>query len=78
TSDVKQVSITVVAPSAPVANARSGVAIPYNGTGTPIDLSGSITGVHSSIAVVTVPQHGSFVVAGDVVTYTPAATYYGP
>ncbi|WP_289024957.1 IPT/TIG domain-containing protein, partial [uncultured Sphingomonas sp.] len=77
TSDVKQVSITVVAPAAPVANPKSGVAIPYNGTGTPIDLSGSITGVHGSIAVVTVPQHGAYVVTGDTVTYTPNAGYYG-
>ncbi|WP_163570989.1 Ig-like domain-containing protein, partial [Klebsiella pneumoniae] len=23
------------------------------------------------------PAHGSFVIAGDTVTYTPAATYYG-
>ncbi|WP_447513551.1 Ig-like domain-containing protein, partial [Clostridioides difficile] len=56
---------------------KSGVAVPYAGTGTAIDLSGSITGVHSSITVTSGPTHGSFVVAGDTVTYTPAATYYG-
>src|SRR3546814_4368033 len=42
-----------------------------------IDLSGSITGAHSSIAVGFGPAHGTASVGGDVVTYTPAAGYYG-
>src|SRR3546814_15177564 len=42
-----------------------------------IDLSGSITGAHSSIAVGIGPAHGTARVGGDVVTYTPAAGYYG-
>ena len=42
-----------------------------------IDLSASITGVHSAIAIGTAPAHGTVTIAGDVVTYTPAATYYG-
>src|SRR3546814_17414999 len=42
-----------------------------------IDLSGSITGAHSSIAVGIGPAHGTASVGGDVVTYTPAAGYYG-
>ncbi len=77
TSNVAQVDITVTTPIAPVAADKSGVAIPYNGTGTGIDLSTSITGVHSTIAIGTPPAHGSVTVAGDVVTYTPTANYYG-
>ena len=77
TSNVATVSITVATPAAPVASAKSGVAIPYNGTGTGIDLSTSITGVHSSIAIGTGPAHGSVTIAGDVVTYTPTTNYYG-
>src|SRR3546814_8070268 len=41
------------------------------------DLSGSIAGVHTSIAVTAAPGHGTASVAGDVVTYTPASGYYG-
>ncbi|WP_354090132.1 IPT/TIG domain-containing protein [Brevundimonas faecalis] len=77
TSNVATVSIIVATPAAPVAADKSGVAIPYNGTGTAIDLSGSITGVHASIAIATAPAHGSVSVAGDVITYTPTAAYYG-
>ncbi|WHU02967.1 IPT/TIG domain-containing protein [Sphingomonas sp. NIBR02145] len=77
TSNVARVDITVATPAAPVTTDKSGVAIPYNGTGTGIDLSTSISGVHSSIAIGTPPQHGSVSIAGDVVTYTPTTNYYG-
>lgn len=77
TSAPATVSVTVATPVAPVAADRTGVAVPYNGGGTAIDLSSSITGVHSSIAVATGPAHGTTSVAGDVVTYTPTAGYYG-
>ncbi|NLS27358.1 hypothetical protein S2M10_23530 [Sphingomonas sp. S2M10] len=77
TSAPATVSVTVATPVAPVAADRTGVAVPYNGGGTAIDLSSSITGVHSSIAVATGPAHGTISVAGDVVTYTPTAGYYG-
>src|SRR3546814_3335937 len=43
----------------------------------PIDLSGSITGIHTSIAIASGPAHGTASIAGDVVTYTPASGYYG-
>ncbi|MDG2535816.1 Ig-like domain-containing protein [Sphingomonas sp. HITSZ_GF] len=76
TSDTKQVTITVATPAAPTVSAVSGVAVPYNSTGTTIDLSSAITGVHSSIAT-SVPSHGTVSIAGDVVTYTPVAGYYG-
>ncbi len=64
-------------PAAPVAADKPGVAIAYNSAGTAIDLSASITGVHSSIAIGTAPLHGTTSIAGDVVTYTPTAGYYG-
>ncbi|OSZ68452.1 hypothetical protein CAP40_07665 [Sphingomonas sp. IBVSS2] len=78
TSAPATVTLTVATPAAPVAANKSGVAVPYASTGTAIDLSASVTGVHSSIAIGTGPQHGTVSVAGDVVTYTPSpATYYG-
>ncbi|MEP9358074.1 IPT/TIG domain-containing protein [Sphingomonas sp. KR3-1] len=62
----------------PAAADRSDVAVPFGGTGAAIDLSGAITGgPHGSIAVGTAPVHGTVTIAGDVVTYTPAAAYYG-
>jgi uncharacterized protein YhjY with autotransporter beta-barrel domain len=77
TSAPATVTLTVATPSAPVVANLSDVAIPYASSGTAIDLSGSITGVHTSIAVVTAPAHGATSIAGDVVTYTPAAGYFG-
>ena len=77
TSPQALVSVTVATPAAPTAADKTGVAVPYNSTGTAIDLSGSITGVHTSIAVGTAPAHGTVTIAGDVVTYTPTAGYFG-
>ncbi len=77
TSGVATVSIVVATPGAPVTADRNGVAIPHNSPGTAIDLSSSVTGVRSSIAVATTPAHGSVAVAGEVATYTPTAGYFG-
>ncbi|SFK52254.1 IPT/TIG domain-containing protein [Sphingomonas sp. NFR04] len=77
TSSAATVSVVVATPTAPTAADRSGVTVPSGGTGTAIDLSSSITGVHTSIAVATPPAHGTTSVAGDVVTYTPATGYSG-
>ena len=78
TSAPATVSLTVATPPAPTVANKSGVAVPYASTGTAIDLSTSVTGVHSSIAIGTAPAHGTVTIAGDVVTYTPnPATYYG-
>ncbi|RZJ96848.1 MAG: hypothetical protein EON88_05515, partial [Brevundimonas sp.] len=77
TSNVATVTLTVATPAAPVVIDRSGVAVAYNSAGTAIDLSASISGVHSSLGIATAPTHGAVSVAGDVVTYTPAANYYG-
>ncbi|WP_164521812.1 putative Ig domain-containing protein [Sphingomonas sp. ABOLE] len=77
TSAPGTVDLIVAVPAAPTVADRSGIAVPIDGTGTAIDLSSAITGVHTSIAVVTAPAHGTTSVAGDVVTYTPAAGYSG-
>ena len=78
TSSAATVSLTVAVPAAPTVADTAGVAAAFNSTGTAIELSALITGVHSSIAVATVPAHGTVSVAGDVASYTPAAGYYGP
>ena len=76
TSTPATVGLIVATPAIPTAANLSGVAVVY-GTATPIDLSSSIAGVHSAIAVSTPPSHGTTAVAANVVTYTPAAGYYG-
>ncbi|RYY25598.1 MAG: autotransporter domain-containing protein, partial [Sphingomonadales bacterium] len=76
-SNVATVTLTVATPAAPVAANRSGVAVPFNSTGTAIDLTSSVTGVYTSIAVATAPAHGITAIAGSVVTYTPTAGYFG-
>lgn len=77
TSNVATVSLTVTTPAAPVAADRSGVAVPYGSSGKAIDLSASISGVHTSLAVAVGPTHGTVSVTGNVVTYTPTAGYAG-
>lgn len=77
TSAPATVSLTVATPGAPIVADRSGVAVAYGSAGAAIDLSASISGVHSSIAVATTPLHGTTSIAGDVITYTPASDYYG-
>ncbi|MCP6525015.1 Ig-like domain-containing protein, partial [Klebsiella pneumoniae] len=73
-----QQSFTVIA-NPPIAADVSGVAVPYGSAGTAIDLSTALTGgAHTSIAIGTAPAHGTVSVAGDVVTYTSTAGYYGP
>lgn len=66
----------VVVPAPTVAKVPA-VAIAYNTNGTAIDLTNSIIGTASSIAVVTAPAHGTTSMSGNVVTYTPDAGYYG-
>ncbi len=69
------VTVTVTPPAAPTAADRS-VTTGY-GTAASIDLSAAIGGVHTSLAIVTAPAHGTTSVSGDVVTYVPAAGYFG-
>ena len=75
TSAPATVTVTVATPGAPTVAAVSAAAA-YDAP-TPIDVSSSISGVHSSVAVVSTPAHGVTIVAGDVITYTPAAGYFG-
>ena len=77
TSAAATVSLVVAAPGAPVAADVSGVAVAYDSAGQAIDLSASITGVHTSIAIGRAPAHGATSIAGDVVTYRPTAGYSG-
>ena len=77
TSAPAAVSVVVGTPAAPTVADVSGVSLVYEGGGQAIDLSSSITGAHSSIAVTSAPAHGAASVSGDVVTYTSAAGYYG-
>ncbi|WEK58923.1 MAG: Ig-like domain-containing protein [Candidatus Brevundimonas phytovorans] len=77
TSAAATVSLTVAAPGAPVAANANGVAVAYDSAGQAIDLSASITGVHTSIAIGTAPAHGTTSISGDVVTYRPNAGYFG-
>ena len=77
TSAAATATITVSPPAAPTAANRSGVAVAYDSLGTAIDLTASITGVHTSLAVATQPAHGTTSVTGSVVTYVPTSSYYG-
>ena len=77
TSAPATVTLTVAIPSAPLAADKNGVTVPYASSGTAIDLSDAITGAHSGIAIGAAPKYGTVAIAGDVVTYTPAATYHG-
>ncbi len=70
------VTLTVGAPAAPVASPVN-VTAPFDSSGYAIDLSTSITGVHTSLAVASPPAHGTVSVSGDVVTYTPSSGYHG-
>ncbi|MBI3286148.1 MAG: autotransporter domain-containing protein, partial [Burkholderiales bacterium] len=68
-------SISIIQ-QAPVASARI-VAVAYN-TPTAIDLTPAISGgTPVSVALATVPGHGTALVSGLIVTYTPAASYSG-
>ena len=77
-SNVATVSLTVATPSAPVAADKSGIAVPYGSSGTTIDLSSTITGTYTSMAIATGPMHGAVSTSGTVITYTPAAGFFGP
>lgn len=77
TSAPATVSLTVATPAAPSVTARSGVAVPYASSGTAIDLTSSVSGVYSSIAIATAPTRGTVSVSGNVVTYTPTSGSFG-
>ena len=63
-----------VTPVPPLAVAPVSATVAY-GTASPISLA--ITGAASSVAVATAPAHGTAVVSGTTITYTPAPGYAG-
>ena len=75
TSPPVTVTIVVATPPAPTVAARA-VSVAYE-TATVIDLSASITGVSTTIAISTQPANGTATVSGKSVTYTPKAGYFG-
>jgi len=75
TSGAATVSLTVATPGAPVAAARAAT-VAFNAP-TAIDLTSSISGVSTSIAVTTGPLNGTVTVSGNIVTYTPTAGFFG-
>lgn len=77
TSAPATVSLAVATPPVPGVADKNGVAVAYGSGGTAIDLSSSVTGVHSGITIATEPAHGTVSVSGYVVTYIPASDYYG-
>jgi hypothetical protein len=71
-------AFTYATPSvAPTVTSPSNVSVAFNSQGTAIDLTSSVSGVWSSIAVATAPANGTTSIAGNVVTYRPRAGYYG-
>ncbi len=77
TSGPATVSVTVAIPPAPTVAAAS-ITVPYNSSGTALDLTSKITGVATSMAIATNPSHGAVTTSGNVVTYVPATDYIGP
>ena len=70
------VSITVL-PAIPVVTAPATVTTAFN-TPVTINLTAQISGSSTSIAIATAPLHGTATVAGNIVTFTPTAGYFGP
>ncbi len=69
------VTVTVATPGAPTVTGRA-VTVPFNTSAT-IDLTGSVSGVSTSIAISTPPANGTATVSGRIVTYRPNAGYFG-
>ena len=67
------VSVTVGLPPAPTV-APASLTTPYEAPGS---ITLTATGIYSGFTLATQPAHGTAVLAGNVVTYTPAALHYG-
>lgn len=76
TSTPALIAITVAPPGVPVAAARA-ESVPFDSTGTAIDLSTSVSGVYAELVLRSAPAHGTVSLAGNVVTYIPTAGYHG-
>ncbi|APV50591.1 hypothetical protein BWI17_13370 [Betaproteobacteria bacterium GR16-43] len=69
-------TVTMSYTSAPITPNRT-VVVPFN-TITIIDLASGIAGLYSSINIATQPQHGTILVRGNEISYTPNGGYFGP
>ena len=73
TSNASTISINVGLPPPPAAQ-NSVLTVPYNTAGS---IGLTATGVVSSYALASQPQHGTASLSGPTATYTPAANYIG-
>jgi hypothetical protein len=73
TSPVTTVTVVVGLPPAPV-GAPVSTTTPY---GAPVSIPLPVTGVATSVSVVTPPAHGSVTISGTTATYTPAPGFSG-
>jgi uncharacterized protein YhjY with autotransporter beta-barrel domain len=70
------VTVTVATPAAPTVQGASGN-VAYN-TPMTINLASSVNGVYATLAISTPPSHGTAVLTGTSLVYTPTSGYYGP
>ena len=76
TSSPATVTVTVGEVAVPTVAAKS-VTTRYN-TATSINLASAITGTDiTGITIASGPSHGTVGVSGEIITYTPSATFYG-
>jgi outer membrane autotransporter protein len=75
-SPTQILTITVAPPGPPTVASRE-VSVPFN-TPVPIDLSGAVSGVFTSLSITTQPAHGTVTLNGNIATYRPANNYTGP
>lgn len=69
-------SLTVVISDAAPVAADDLASVAANGNSS-VDVTGNDSGVITSVAMVTAPQHGTAVVSGLNILYTPAPNYFG-
>ena len=77
TSSTATVTVNIQTPPAPTA-APATMGVPFNGAGTAIDLTSSVSGLATSVTVSTAPAHGTATASGMTVTYKPTSGYFGP
>lgn len=81
TSAAATVTLTVLPPAPPQVSSPPAVTVAgattAGATSASIELATSVSGVYSSLALVSSPAHGTATLAGNVVTYVPALGYAG-
>lgn len=75
-SDTRTLVITIGVGTPAPAVSSVNVTVPFE-TATPIDLASSVSGTFTSLAIASMPEHGLASLSGTVVTYTPAAGFFG-